>query len=57
MDKIGNPQFHVMCEMCGVDNAIKAAKRMGMVATEEQINEERKREQEQTRRWDKKDEQ
>ena len=32
MDKIGDAQFRVMCDMWGVDSAIKAAKRMGMTA-------------------------
>jgi hypothetical protein len=35
MDKIGNPQFHVMCQMWGVDQAIKAAARMNMAPSKE----------------------
>lgn len=51
MDKIGDPQFHIMCQMWGVDAAIKALKRMGMVATDNQIESERKRETEIQERW------
>jgi hypothetical protein len=44
MDKIGDAQFRVMCEMWGVDNAIKAAKRMNMAPTQEQIDAARQKE-------------
>lgn len=37
MNKIGDAQFRVMCDLWGVDSAIKAAKRMGMAPTQEQI--------------------
>ena len=51
MDKIGNPQFHIMCQMWGVDMALKALKKMGMEATREQIATERNREAEAQERW------
>lgn len=51
MDKIGDAAFRVMCEMWGVDAAIKAAKRMGMVATEEQIAAARAKEAATQERW------
>ena len=44
MKEIGTAQFRAMCEMWGVDDAIKALKSIGMEATKEQIEEERKRE-------------
>ena len=44
MVKIGSAHFHVMCEMWGVDQAIEAAKNMGMKATRKQIEMERVRE-------------
>lgn len=43
MDKIGDAQFRVMCDMWGVDDAIEAAKRMGMEPTEKQIKMGRER--------------
>lgn len=52
MDKIGNKQFHVMCQMCGVDQAIKAAARMDMAPSKEQIEIERQKEMEQNKAWD-----
>lgn len=52
-NKIGNPQFHVMCEMWGVDNAIEAVKRMGMSVTKEQIRKERDIEAKNNKRWGK----
>lgn len=52
MDKIGDAQFHVMCEMWGVDAAIKAAKRMGFSAAQEQIEVERDKERQTKERWD-----
>ena len=44
VDKIGDVQFHVMCEMWGVDQAIKAASRMGMKPSKEQVETERGKE-------------
>lgn len=44
MGKIGDVQFHVMCDMWGVDTAIKAAKRIGMVPSKEQIEAEQQKE-------------
>lgn len=38
MNKIGDAQFRVMCDMWGVDSAIEAAKRMKMAPTQEQID-------------------
>lgn len=32
-NKIGDAQFHVMCEMWGVDEAIKSVKKMKMSVT------------------------
>lgn len=43
-DKISDAAFRVMCEMWGVDHAIKAAKRMGMKASDEQIAAAREKE-------------
>lgn len=51
MDKIGNAQFHVMCEIWGVDQAIKSSKCMGMVPTDEQIEAERQKEKKWQERW------
>lgn len=44
MGKIGDAQFRVMCDMWGVDAAVKAAKRMGMKASDEQIAAAKKKE-------------
>ena len=44
MEKIGDVQFRVMCDMWGVDEAVKAAKRMGLAPSEEQIETERQKE-------------
>ena len=52
MDKIGDAQFHVMCEMWGVDQAIKAAGRMGMKPTKEQVETERGKEAATIKAWD-----
>lgn len=52
MDKIGNKQFHVMCQMWGVDQAIKTAARMDMAPSKEQIETERQKEMEQNKAWD-----
>ena len=51
MDKIGNLQFHVMCEMWGVDQAIEASKGMGMTPTDKQIEAERQNENGTQERW------
>lgn len=51
MDKIGNPQFRIMCQMWGVDMALKALKKMRMEATREQIAAERNREAEAQEQW------
>ena len=51
MDKIGDCQFHVMCKMWGVDQAIKASNRMGMAPTDEQIEAERRKENAAQERW------
>lgn len=44
MGKIGDVQFHVMCDMYGVDTAIRAAKRMGLAPSKEQIEAEQQKE-------------
>ena len=44
MVKIGSAQFHIMCEMWGVDRAIEAAKGMGMKVMQKQIATEREKE-------------
>lgn len=51
MDKIGDHQFHVMCEMWGIDQAIKTSNRMGMAPTDEQIEAERQKENATRERW------
>ena len=51
MDKIGDAQFRVMCDMWGVDGAVKAARRMGMVPTQEQIEAATRKETETQERW------
>lgn len=51
MSKIGDPQFRVMCDMWGVDSALKALSRMGMTATQEQIDAARAKEAESQKRW------
>lgn len=51
MDKIGDPQFHVMCQMWGVDAAVKAARRMDMAPSDEQIEAERRKENAAQERW------
>ena len=51
MDKIGDAQFRVMCNMWGVDGAVKAAKRMGMKASEEQIAAAKEKEAAAQARW------
>lgn len=51
MDKIGDAQFRVMCDMWGVDSAIKAANHMGLAPTQEQIAEAMRKETETQERW------
>ena len=50
-NKIGDSQFRIMCSMIGVDEAIKAVKRMGMSVTKDQINNAQKEEAEKKKRW------
>ena len=50
-NKIGDAQFRIMCSMFGVDEAIKAVKRMGMSVTKDQINNAQKEEAEENKRW------
>lgn len=50
-NKIGDAQFRIMCSMFGVDEAIKAVKRMGMSVTKDQINNAQKEESERNKRW------
>ena len=51
MNQIGDAQFRIMCDMWGVDAAVKAAKRMGMTATKEQIETAKEKEREAAERW------
>ena len=51
MGKIGDAQFRVMCDIWGVDAAVKALKRMGMTATTEQITAARDKEAAAQERW------
>ena len=51
MNKIGDAQFRIMCDMWGVDGAVKAARRMGMKATDEQIAAAREKETAMQERW------
>jgi hypothetical protein len=51
MNKIGDAQFRVMCDMWGVDNAIIAAKRMGLTSTQEQIDAAKQKEIATQERW------
>lgn len=53
MDKIGDTQFRVMCEMWGVERAILVANNMGYEPTEKQINAGKKKEQDIKERFDK----
>ena len=50
-NRIGDAQFRVMCDMWGVDAAVKAAKRMGLKATDEQIAEAQEKERAAQERW------
>ena len=51
MNNVGTPQFRVMCDMWGIDKALQCLKRMGMTATQEQIDEVRAKEAETQERW------
>lgn len=51
MDKVSDPAFRVMCDMWGVDAAVKALERMGMTATTEQITAARDKEAAAQERW------
>ena len=51
-DQMNPGAFRVMCDMCGVDDTIKAAKRMGVTIPDDTIQEQREREQEVQARWD-----
>lgn len=51
MDEIGDAQFRVMCDMWGVDAAVKAVKRMGMTVSVEQIAMEKEKEAAIQERW------
>ena len=51
MNKIGDAQFRVMCDMWGVDGAVKVAKRMGMAPTQKQITEAARKETAAQERW------
>lgn len=50
-DQINPGAFKVMCDMWGVDNAIKAAKRMGMTVPDDMIQAHREKENETQARW------
>lgn len=50
-DIVGDAQFRVMCDMWGVDDAIKALSRMGMGVTADQVEAERKKETEKAERF------
>lgn len=52
MSKIGDKQFYAMCNMWGVDDAIKAAKRMGMIPTQKQIDAATQKEKMILERWE-----
>ena len=52
MNKIGDAQFRAMCQMWGVDGAIKASKQMGMAPSKEQVEAARLSEKEQKERMD-----
>ena len=49
-NKIGDKQFHVICEIWGVDQAVESVWEMGMSVTNEQIETERKYEAEHNKR-------
>ena len=51
MNNVGDAQFRVMCDMWGVDAAIKALNRMGMAPTDEQIEAEQQKKNAAQERW------
>ena len=51
VDKVSDPAFRVMCNMWGVDAAIRAAKNMGLIVDQEQIEAERQKEKESQERF------
>lgn len=51
MDKVSDAAFRVMCDMWGVDAAVKAVKRMGMMVPTEQIAIEKEKEAVMQERW------
>lgn len=51
-DQINPGAFRVMCDMWGVDDAIKNAKRMGLTVPDDMIQVQREKEQEVQAWWD-----
>lgn len=51
MEKVNDQAFRVMCNMWGVDAAIRAVKNMGMIVDQEQIEAERQKEKESQERF------
>lgn len=51
MDKVSDQAFRVMCDMWGVDAAVNAVKRMGMIVSAEQITVEKEKETARQERW------
>ena len=51
-DQINPGAFRVMCDMCGVDDAIKKAKRMGLTVPDDMIQKQRENEKEVQAGWD-----
>lgn len=51
-DQINSGAFRVMCDMWGVDDAIKNAKRMGLTVPDDMIQAQREKEQEVQAGWD-----
>lgn len=50
-DQINPGAFRVMCDMWGVDDAIKNAKRMGLTVLDDMIQAQREKEYEVQARW------
>ena len=50
-DKINPGAFRVMCNLWGVDDAVKAAKRMGVTIPDDMIQTQREIENEMHARW------
>lgn len=50
-DRINPGAFRVMCDLWGVDDAVKCAKRMGMTIPEDMIQVQREKENETQARW------